>query len=200
MVNILRSVRRVFPVTERGHVSACNKSVLIRNRKIGWQHDKIRPIGGFYRVFLLQKNNKGIQEVKIMSLKNIPYKIYLSEEEMPKKWLNLKAFMPEQHAPFLNLATGKPCAPEELEAARAENQDRLSCQVRLAGDQRRHRRRPEGQLSSFLRSETPLPGRAVRRPLPEGCFFVILRGEGGEYCGTVIEISRKCGILNTIWR
>ena len=51
-----------------------------------------------------------------MSLKNIPYKIYLSEEEMPKKWLNLKAFMPEQHAPFLNLATGKPCAPEELEA------------------------------------------------------------------------------------
>ena len=58
--------------------------------------------------------------------------------------------------------------PEELEAARAENQDRLSCQVRLAGDQRRHRRRPEGQLSSFLRSETPLPGRAVRRPLPEG--------------------------------
>ena len=51
-----------------------------------------------------------------MSLKNIPYKIYLSEEEMPKKWLNLKAFMPEQHAPFLNPATGKPCAPEELEA------------------------------------------------------------------------------------
>ena len=51
-----------------------------------------------------------------MSLKNIPYKIYLSEEEMPKKWLNLKAFMPEQHALFLNPATGKPCAPEELEA------------------------------------------------------------------------------------
>ena len=51
-----------------------------------------------------------------MSAKKIPYKMYLSEEEMPKTWLNLKAFMPDQHDPFLNPATGKPCTAEELEA------------------------------------------------------------------------------------
>ena len=45
----------------------------------------------------------------------IPYKIYLSEEEMPKTWLNLKAFMKNGHPPFLNPATGKPCTAEELE-------------------------------------------------------------------------------------
>ncbi len=50
-----------------------------------------------------------------MSAKKIPYKIYLSEEEMPKTWLNLKAYMPQQHEPFLNPATGKPCSAEELE-------------------------------------------------------------------------------------
>ena len=50
-----------------------------------------------------------------MSAKKIPYKMYLTEEEMPKKWLNLKAFMKEQHEPFLNPATGKPCTAEELE-------------------------------------------------------------------------------------
>ena len=45
----------------------------------------------------------------------IPYKMYLSEEEMPKTWLNLKAFMKNGHPPFLNPATGKPCTAEELE-------------------------------------------------------------------------------------
>ena len=46
----------------------------------------------------------------------IPYKTYLSEQEMPKHWLNLKAFMKEQHAPFLNPSTGEPCTAEDLEA------------------------------------------------------------------------------------
>ena len=45
----------------------------------------------------------------------IPYKTYLPESRMPKAWLNLKAFMPEDHAPFLNAATGKPCSAAELE-------------------------------------------------------------------------------------
>lgn len=50
-----------------------------------------------------------------MSAKKIPYKMYLTEEEMPKTWVNLKAFMSEQHEPFLNPATGKPCTAEDLE-------------------------------------------------------------------------------------
>lgn len=44
----------------------------------------------------------------------IPYKIYLSEEEMPKHWYNMKAVMKELPEPFLNPATLKPCTAEEL--------------------------------------------------------------------------------------
>ncbi|MEG1609472.1 MAG: pyridoxal-phosphate dependent enzyme, partial [Clostridia bacterium] len=44
----------------------------------------------------------------------IPYKIYLSEDELPTQWLNLKAFMKEQHDPFLNPATLQPCTKEDL--------------------------------------------------------------------------------------
>ncbi len=45
---------------------------------------------------------------------DIPYKIYLTEEEMPKAWYNIKADMKEQHEPFINPATGKPCTKEDL--------------------------------------------------------------------------------------
>lgn len=44
----------------------------------------------------------------------IPYKIYLSEEEMPKYWYNMKAVMKELPPPFLNPATLEPCTAEEL--------------------------------------------------------------------------------------
>ena len=47
--------------------------------------------------------------------REIPYKTYLGEKDAPRTWLNLKAFMKDGHDPFLNPATGKPCAPEELE-------------------------------------------------------------------------------------
>lgn len=46
--------------------------------------------------------------------KKIPTKIYLSEEEMPKVWYNVKAVMKEQHEPFINPATKKPATREEL--------------------------------------------------------------------------------------
>lgn len=46
----------------------------------------------------------------------IPYKIYLSEEEMPKKWYNVKADMKEQHEPFLNPATGEAITKDDLRA------------------------------------------------------------------------------------
>jgi tryptophan synthase beta chain len=49
------------------------------------------------------------------TMANVPYKIYLSEDEMPKFWLNMKAFMKEKPEPFLNPATLQPCTAEELE-------------------------------------------------------------------------------------
>ncbi len=46
--------------------------------------------------------------------KTVPTKIYLNEDEMPKYWLNLNAFMQDKHAPFLNPNTLKPSTKEEL--------------------------------------------------------------------------------------
>ena len=46
--------------------------------------------------------------------KQIPYKVYLTEEEMPKTWYNVKAHMKTQHAPFINPATQQPCTKADL--------------------------------------------------------------------------------------
>ena len=45
----------------------------------------------------------------------IPYKIYLSEAEMPRYWYNLRADMQTKPAPLLNPETGKPVTFEELQ-------------------------------------------------------------------------------------
>ena len=47
--------------------------------------------------------------------KEIPYKIYLSENEMPTQWYNVRADMKNKPAPILNPATLKPITVEELE-------------------------------------------------------------------------------------
>ena len=44
----------------------------------------------------------------------IPYKIYLTEDEMPKQWYNVRADMPIKPAPLLNPGTGKPLTLEEM--------------------------------------------------------------------------------------
>ena len=44
----------------------------------------------------------------------IPYKIYLSEDEMPRQWYNLRADMKQKPAPLLNPATLKPLKAEDL--------------------------------------------------------------------------------------
>ena len=49
-----------------------------------------------------------------MSNKEIPYKIYLSEEELPKQWYNVRADMKNKPAPLLNPATCQPMTAEEL--------------------------------------------------------------------------------------
>ena len=45
---------------------------------------------------------------------NIPYKIYLSEEELPQTWFNVRAAMKELPDPFIHPATLKPCTAEDL--------------------------------------------------------------------------------------
>lgn len=47
-------------------------------------------------------------------MSNIPYKIYLTEDEMPKQWLNIRGFMKELPEPFINPATKQPCSADDL--------------------------------------------------------------------------------------
>ncbi|MCQ4638528.1 TrpB-like pyridoxal phosphate-dependent enzyme [Anaerovorax odorimutans] len=46
--------------------------------------------------------------------KKIPHRLYLTEDQMPKQWYNLRADMKEQHDPMINPATGKPAKAEDL--------------------------------------------------------------------------------------
>ena len=46
--------------------------------------------------------------------KKIPYKIYLSEEEMPTKWYNVRADMPVKPAPLISPADGHALTIEEM--------------------------------------------------------------------------------------
>lgn len=50
-----------------------------------------------------------------MAKQNIPYKIYLSEEELPTQWYNVRADMKNKPAPLLNPETHQPCTASELE-------------------------------------------------------------------------------------
>ena len=51
-----------------------------------------------------------------MASKEIPYKIYLEESEMPTAWYNLRADMKVKPAPLLNPQTLKPASLDELSA------------------------------------------------------------------------------------
>ena len=48
-----------------------------------------------------------------MSKKSVPYRTYLSEEELPKQWYNIQADMPELPAPYVN-PKGEPIGPGDL--------------------------------------------------------------------------------------
>lgn len=48
--------------------------------------------------------------------KEIPYKIYLEESEMPRQWYNVRADMKNKPAPLLNPGTLQPMTAQELEA------------------------------------------------------------------------------------
>ncbi len=47
-------------------------------------------------------------------MKDIPYKIYLEENEMPRQWYNVRADMKKKPAPILNPGTLKPVTIDEL--------------------------------------------------------------------------------------
>jgi len=53
-------------------------------------------------------------------MSQIPYKIYLEEDEMPKAWYNLRADMVNKPAPLLNPETKEPMTLEELSAVFCE--------------------------------------------------------------------------------
>ncbi|MGI6161803.1 MAG: TrpB-like pyridoxal phosphate-dependent enzyme [Christensenellales bacterium] len=48
--------------------------------------------------------------------KQIPFKTYLSESELPKQWYNIQADLPEPLDPPLSPATKKPVGPDDLSA------------------------------------------------------------------------------------
>lgn len=54
------------------------------------------------------------EKERIMSNEKIPYKIYLSEDEMPKDWYNVRADMKVKPAPLLNPGSGEPMTFEDL--------------------------------------------------------------------------------------
>ena len=54
------------------------------------------------------------QETFQSATDRIPYKIYLSEDELPKAWYNVRADMKNKPAPLLNPATHQPVTAEEL--------------------------------------------------------------------------------------
>lgn len=56
---------------------------------------------------MLNQNNNTMEQ-------KVPYKIYLTEEELPKQWYNVRADMKEKPAPLLNPATLKPLTAEDL--------------------------------------------------------------------------------------
>ena len=48
-------------------------------------------------------------------MRDIPYKTYLAENEVPTQWYNVRADMKKKPAPLLVPATGRPCTAKDLE-------------------------------------------------------------------------------------
>jgi len=57
---------------------------------------------------------EGRKENIMAEVKQIPYKIYLEEQEMPEAWYNVRADMKNKPAPLLNPETLEPMTAEEL--------------------------------------------------------------------------------------
>ncbi len=84
-------------------------------------------------------------------MKNIPNRIYLTEEQMPKTWYNLRADMKEQHDPILHPGTHKPVTMEDMKGIFCEelSAQELDCTTR-------HFEIPD-EVLSFYRMFRPSP-------------------------------------------
>lgn len=58
--------------------------------------------------------NTQAKSQKVAYSKKVPYRLYLTEEQMPKQYYNLRADMKELPDPMLNPATGEPVTLEDL--------------------------------------------------------------------------------------
>jgi hypothetical protein len=89
--------------------------------------------GSFFVLFSRSRRQKIMKGEKTMKQQAIPYKIYLSENEIPKYWYNMRADMKVKPAPLLNPGTLKPMTAaelsvvfcDELVAQELNNDDRL---------------------------------------------------------------------------
>lgn len=55
-----------------------------------------------------------LEERGDLQMAKIPYRIYLTEDQMPKQWYNMRADMKDKPEPLLNPGTGKPMTAEDL--------------------------------------------------------------------------------------
>ena len=60
-------------------------------------------------------------------MKKVPYRFYLSEDQIPAQWYNLRADMPEQPDPMLNPATMQPAQLSLFDPPRLTQEDVMKC-------------------------------------------------------------------------
>ena len=111
-------------------------------------------------------------------MEKIPYKIYLSEDEMPKYWFNLRAKMKELPEPFVNPGTGEYCSKEELLPVFCEE---LVDQELNTTDE--FIEIPE-EIQSFYKMFRP-------SPLVRDCCLVSLRERGGAGAGSCLRAQER---------
>ncbi len=104
-----------YPRRSRHSVKNCQRMSVrvewVMNHQAGWHRRIISPVpaSSLGQVFSVPQR----KEIK-MSTEKIPYKIYLTEDEMPKAWYNVRADMKNKPAPLLNPGTHQPMTAEEL--------------------------------------------------------------------------------------
>lgn len=86
-------------------------SIWVAPQKLSLLSQSFTGIGVFY--FFMTYRGLAARKERIL-MANIPYKIYLSEDELPKAWYNLRADMHNKPAPLLNPGTLQPMTAADL--------------------------------------------------------------------------------------